>query len=121
MPVQINDRKLTTIITAMRSRAEDVIEEIGKDIVEETQDQILTMRVWKTGETYRTVEFKLESGLKGFVTVRANRKGFRYPIRIHEGFHTSTGRYIPGRPFLRRGVEIVRVRSQHKWRRLFEA
>jgi hypothetical protein len=121
MPVQRDSRKLTTIITALRSRADDVIEEIGRDIVEETQDQILTMHVWKTGATYRSVEFKLESGLKGFVIVRANRDGFRYPIRIHEGYHTPTGKYVPGRPFLRVAVENVRVRSHTKWRRLFEA
>lgn len=121
MPVIRNDRVLTTIITSLRSNAEDVMEEIGQDIVEETQDQILTMHVWKTGATYRSVVYVKEGGLKGFVTVRANNKGFRYPIRIHEGFHTSTGRFVPAKPFLRVAVEKVRQRSHVKWRKLFEA
>lgn len=121
MPIQRNDRKLTTIITSLRSNAEGVIAEIGQDIVEETQDQILTMKVWKSGDTYRSVRFKLESGLKGFVIVGANRDGFRYPLRIHEGFHTKSGRFVPPRPFLRVAVEHLRIKSQKKWRKLFEA
>ena len=121
MPVVRNDRKLTTIITSLRSNAEQVIQQIGDDIVEEAQDQILVMHVWKSGDTYRSVRFKVESGLKGYVIVEANNRGFRYPIRIHEGYHTKSGRFIPGRPFLRVAVEKVRIRSAHKWRKLFEA
>lgn len=121
MSVQASSKKLEVIIASLTgSRGAEVLDRIGRDVVEETQDVILQMHVYKSGDTYESVEWKREGRLDGYVRVNANRDGYRYPIRIHEGYITSTGKWVAGRPFLRVAMERIRQRQPAYWRKLFE-
>lgn len=121
MSVTVNDDRLDAIIYSLRSRTEATVAELAQRLADEVQDVILQMHIYKSGDTYESVRWYMESNLKAVIDVTAKSpQGYRYPIRIHNGYHTSTGLYVPPRPFMRVAFERFRRGNFQLYRRLIE-
>ena len=117
MPVKVtlNTRRLDAIVAGMDSRADDIVQEAGRDLAARVQNTIAEMGAVDTGNLYRSVEYQPEGSRRGGVFVRAPYARF-----VHEGHHTRGGSWVAGRPFVRVAVEHFREEFFASFRRLFE-
>lgn len=91
------------VLSQLDSLTKRVVDKIGFDIERRAKENIVIMEAVDTGNMLNSAAYLPGAGAEGEMTVAAE-----YSLWVHDGYELPNGRFVPGRPFLRKAViEVV--------------